>query len=155
MQRVLNYAIIDEVDSILIDEARTPLIISGPSHDASGLYMAIDQLIPSLVRQQQEDGPGDYSVDEKARPGIPLTETGQERVEQLLWQAAVLPHGQGLYDTVSISVLHHLNAALRAHVLFHRNVDYIVRDGKIVIVDEHTGRTIPGRRWSERLASGD
>ncbi|SEA68461.1 preprotein translocase subunit SecA [Thiothrix caldifontis] len=150
VQRDLYYAIVDEVDSILIDEARTPLIISGPSHDASQLYMAIDQLIPMLEKQQEENGPGDYSVDEKARQ-VYMTEVGQERAEQLLWQAGVLPEGQGLYDTVSISVLHHLNAALRAHALFQRNVDYIVRDGKIVIVDEFTGRTMPGRRWSEGL----
>ena len=150
VQRVLNYAIVDEVDSILIDEARTPLIISGPSHDASQLYISIDKLIPTLTRQQQEDGPGDYSVDEKARQ-VFLTEDGQERVEQLLIQAGILPEGQGLYDTVSISILHHLNAALRAHALYQRNVDYIVRDGKIIIVDEFTGRTMPGRRWSEGL----
>ena len=117
VQRVLNYAIVDEVDSILIDEARTPLIISGPSHDASQLYISIDKLIPTLTRQQQEDGPGDYSVDEKARQ-VFLTEDGQERVEQLLIQAGILPEGQGLYDTVSISILHHLNAALRAHALY-------------------------------------
>ncbi len=150
VQRDLYYAIVDEVDSILIDEARTPLIISGPSHDASQLYMAIDQLIPTLTKQLEEDGPGDYSVDEKARQ-VYLTEAGQERAEQLLWQAAVLPENQGLYDTISISVLHHVGAALRAHALFQRNVDYIVRDGKIVIVDEFTGRTMPGRRWSEGL----
>lgn len=150
VQRDLYYAIVDEVDSILIDEARTPLIISGPSHDASQLYMAIDQLIPNLTKQLEAEGEGDYSVDEKARQ-VYLTEAGQERAEQLLWQACVLPEGQGLYDTISISVLHHLNAALRAHALFQRNVDYIVRDGKIVIVDEFTGRTMPGRRWSEGL----
>ena len=150
VQRPLNYAIVDEVDSILIDEARTPLIISGPSHDASQLYVAIDQVIPHLVRQQEEEGAGDYSVDEKARQ-VYLTEDGQVRAEQLLWDANILPQGQGLYDTVSISILHHLNAALRAHVLFQRNVDYIVRDGKIIIVDEFTGRTMPGRRWSEGL----
>ncbi len=150
VQRDLYYAIVDEVDSILIDEARTPLIISGPSHDASQLYMAIDQLIPTLTKQLEEEGAGDYSVDEKARQ-VYLTEAGQERAEQLLWQAGVLPEGQGLYDTISISVLHHLGAALRAHALFQRNVDYIVRDGKIVIVDEFTGRTMPGRRWSEGL----
>lgn len=150
VQRDLYYAIVDEVDSILIDEARTPLIISGPSHDASQLYMAIDKLIPQLRKQLQEDGEGDYSVDEKARQ-VYLTEAGQERAEQLLWEAGVLPPDQGLYDSVSISILHHLNAALRAHALFQRNVDYIVRDGKIVIVDEFTGRTMPGRRWSEGL----
>ncbi|MEN9501066.1 MAG: preprotein translocase subunit SecA [Pseudomonadota bacterium] len=150
VQRPLNYAIVDEVDSILIDEARTPLIISGPSHDASQLYVAIDQLIPHLVRQQEEESSGDYLVDEKARQ-VYLSEAGQVRAEELLWAAGTLPQGQGLYDTVSISILHHLNAALRAHVLFQRNVDYIVRDGKIVIVDEFTGRTMPGRRWSEGL----
>ena len=150
VQRPLYYAIVDEVDSILIDEARTPLIISGPSHDASQLYTAINQIIPVLTRQQEEDGPGDYSVDEKAKQ-VYFTEAGQERTEQLLSEAGILPAGQGLYDTVSISILHHLNAALRAHALFQRNVDYIVRDGKIVIVDEFTGRTMPGRRWSEGL----
>ncbi|MDD5392290.1 MAG: preprotein translocase subunit SecA [Thiothrix sp.] len=150
VQRSLTYAIVDEVDSILIDEARTPLIISGPSHDASQLYIAIDQIIPTLTKQEEEEGPGDYSVDEKARQ-VYLTEAGQERAEQLLTEAGILPEGQGLYDTVSISVLHHVGAALRAHALFQRNVDYIVRDGKIVIVDEFTGRTMPGRRWSEGL----
>jgi preprotein translocase subunit SecA len=150
VQRSLYYAIVDEVDSILIDEARTPLIISGPSHDASQLYTAINQIIPVLTRQQEEEGPGDYSVDEKAKQ-VYLTEAGQERAEQLLSEAGILPAGQGLYDTVSISILHHLNAALRAHALFQRNVDYIVRDGKIIIVDEFTGRTMPGRRWSEGL----
>jgi preprotein translocase subunit SecA len=150
VQRPLYYAIIDEVDSILIDEARTPLIISGPSDDASDLYTAIDKLIPTLTKQLEEEGPGDYSVDEKARQ-VYLTEAGQERAEQLLMGAGILPEHQSLYDTVNISILHHLNAALRAHVLFQRNIDYIVRDGKIVIVDEHTGRTMPGRRWSEGL----
>ncbi len=150
VQRPLHYAIVDEVDSILIDEARTPLIISGPSHDASQLYTAINSIIPQLTKQLEEEGEGDYSVDEKARQ-VYLTESGQERIEQLLTDAKILPEGQGLYDTVSISVLHHLNAGLRAHVLFQRNVDYIVRDGKIVIVDEFTGRTMPGRRWSEGL----
>ena len=150
VQRPLHYAIVDEVDSILIDEARTPLIISGPSHDASQLYIAINAVIPSFVRQEGEDTAGDYWVDEKARQ-VYFSEAGQERAEQLLLEAAILPEGQGLYDTVSISILHHLNAALRAHALFQRNVDYIVRDGKIIIVDEFTGRTMPGRRWSEGL----
>ncbi|QTR50197.1 preprotein translocase subunit SecA [Candidatus Thiothrix anitrata] len=150
VQRPLHYAIVDEVDSILIDEARTPLIISGPSHDASQLYTAINSIIPQLTKQLEEEGEGDYSVDEKARQ-VYLTEAGQERVEQLLSDSGILPEGQSLYDTISISVLHHLNAGLRAHVLFQRNVDYIVRDGKIVIVDEFTGRTMPGRRWSEGL----
>ncbi|MEZ5536983.1 MAG: preprotein translocase subunit SecA [Thiolinea sp.] len=150
VQRKLSYAIVDEVDSILIDEARTPLIISGPSQDASELYIAINNVIPQLVRQQEEDGPGDYSVDEKGKQ-VYLTEEGQENAENLLQELGILTDGAGLYDSVSIAVLHHLNAGLRAHVLFQKNVDYIVRDGKIVIVDEFTGRTMPGRRWSEGL----
>ncbi|HPE59700.1 MAG TPA: preprotein translocase subunit SecA [Thiolinea sp.] len=150
VQRRLNYAVVDEVDSILIDEARTPLIISGPSQDASDLYKAINILVPRLERQQEEDGPGDFSVDEKSRQ-VYLTEAGQERAEQLLQEAGVLPPEQGLYDSASIAVLHHLNAGLRAHALFQKNVDYIVRDDKVVIVDEFTGRTMPGRRWSDGL----
>ncbi|HPQ96101.1 MAG: preprotein translocase subunit SecA [Thiothrix sp.] len=150
VQRRLNYAVVDEVDSILIDEARTPLIISGPSQDASDLYKAINGLVPGLERQQEEDGPGDFSVDEKSRQ-VYLTEAGQERAEQLLQEADVLPPDQGLYDSASIAVLHHLNAGLRAHALFQKNVDYIVRDDKVVIVDEFTGRTMPGRRWSDGL----
>ncbi|WP_020394255.1 preprotein translocase subunit SecA [Thiolinea disciformis] len=150
VQRPLSYAVVDEVDSILIDEARTPLIISGPSQDASDLYRAIDKLIPDLVRQKEETGEGDYWVDEKAKQ-VFLSEVGQERAEQLLHQTGILPEGQGLYDSSSIAMLHHLNAALRAHALFQKNVDYIVREGKIVIVDEFTGRTMPGRRWSEGL----
>ncbi|MGB1008798.1 MAG: preprotein translocase subunit SecA, partial [Thiolinea sp.] len=150
VQRPLNYAVVDEVDSILIDEARTPLIISGPSQDASELYLAINQIIPVLTRQEEEDGPGDYSVDEKGKQ-VYFTEEGQENAEKLLQDAEILEEGQGLYDSASIAVLHHLNAGLRAHVLFQKNVDYIVRDNKIVIVDEFTGRTMPGRRWSEGL----
>ncbi|PIE00519.1 MAG: preprotein translocase subunit SecA [Thiothrix nivea] len=150
VQRKLSYAIVDEVDSILIDEARTPLIISGPSQDASGLYMAINNVIPQLVRQEEEDGPGDYSVDEKGKQ-VYLTEDGQENAEKMLQELGILTDGAGLYDSASIAVLHHLNAGLRAHALFQKNVDYIVRDGKIVIVDEFTGRTMPGRRWSEGL----
>ncbi len=150
VQRVLSYAIIDEVDSILIDEARTPLIISGPSQDASDLYRAINDFIPQLVRQAEEEGEGDYWVDEKAKQ-VFLSENGQERAERLLAESGILPEGQGLYDSSSIALLHHLNAGLRAHALFKLNVDYIVRDNKIVIVDEFTGRTMPGRRWSEGL----
>ncbi|PID49601.1 MAG: preprotein translocase subunit SecA [Proteobacteria bacterium] len=151
VQRPLSYAIVDEVDSILIDEARTPLIISGPSQDASDLYHALNDLIPKLVRQAEEDSEeGDFWVDEKAKQ-VFLSENGQERAEQLLREAGILPADQGLYDSASISILHHLNAALRAHALFQKNVDYIVRDNKIVIVDEFTGRTMPGRRWSEGL----
>ena len=150
VQRELSYAVIDEVDSILIDEARTPLIISGPSQDASDLYRAINALVPVLSRQEAEDSAGDYWVDEKAKQ-VFLSEVGQERVEQLLIERGVLPEGQGLYDSASIAILHHLNAGLRAHTLYHKNVEYIVRDGKIIIVDEFTGRTMPGRRWSEGL----
>lgn len=153
VQRSLSYAIVDEVDSILIDEARTPLIISGPSQDASELYKALNQLVPDLKRKEtpeDEEGEGDYVVDEKAKQ-VFLTEDGQEKAEQLLQSGGLLPDGQTLYDSASIAILHHLNAALRAHALFQRNVDYIVRDGKIVIVDEFTGRTMPGRRWSDGL----
>lgn len=150
VQRELSYAVVDEVDSILIDEARTPLIISGPSQNASELYMAINNVIPQLVRQEEEEGPGDYSVDEKGKQ-VYMTEDGQENAEKLLQELGILTEGAGLYDSASIAVLHHLNAGLRAHVLFQKNVDYIVRDGKIVIVDEFTGRTMPGRRWSEGL----
>ena len=149
-QRDLAYAVVDEVDSILIDEARTPLIISGPSGDDSGLYQRIDTLIRDLVRQEDEDSPGDFSVDEKLKQ-VYLSEEGQERAEHLLHEAGMLPEGQGLYDTASIVLLHHLNAALRAHALFHRDVDYLVRDDQIFIVDEFTGRIMHGRRWSEGL----
>ena len=150
VQRELAFAIVDEVDSILIDEARTPLIISGPTDETSELYVRVNRVIPSLDRQVEEDGPGDYSVDEKARQ-VHLTEDGHEKVEAVLAEAGILPEGQSLYDPTNIVLVHHLNAALRAHALFHRNVEYIVRDGQIVIVDEFTGRTMPGRRWSEGL----
>ena len=150
VQRELAFAIVDEVDSILIDEARTPLIISGPTDETSELYVRVNRVIPSLERQVEEDGPGDYSVDEKARQ-VHLTEDGHEKVEAVLAEAGILPEGQSLYDPTNIVLVHHLNAALRAHALFNRNVEYIVRDGQIVIVDEFTGRTMPGRRWSEGL----
>jgi len=152
VQRKLNYAIIDEVDSILIDEARTPLIISGPSSESAPLYTAIDKVVPKLVPQAKDDeeGPGDYSVDEKSKQ-VFLTDAGNERAEELLREAGILKEDEGLFDSGSISVLHHLNAGLRAHTLFQLNVDYIISDGEIVIVDEFTGRTMPGRRWSEGL----
>ena len=150
VQRVLAYAIVDEVDSILIDEARTPLIISGPTDDHGDLYVKINTLIPSLTRQQEEDGPGDFAVDEKARQ-VHLTEEGHEHVENLLSQVGLLKTGDSLYAAGNISLVHHVNAALRAHVLFQRDVDYVVNDGQVVIVDEFTGRTMPGRRWSEGL----
>ena len=150
VQRELHYAVVDEVDSILIDEARTPLIISGPTDDNSALYTQINALIPKLVKQQEEEGPGDYSVDEKNKQ-IHLTEDGHARVEELLTEAGLLREGESLYDAANLTLMHHLNAALRANALYHRDVDYIVKDGEIVIVDEFTGRTMPGRRWSEGL----
>ncbi|MCF7988989.1 MAG: preprotein translocase subunit SecA [Thiohalocapsa sp.] len=157
-QRDPFYAIVDEVDSILIDEARTPLIISGPSEGNTDLYKTIDRVIPALTRQQpitneegQPDfGPGDFSVDEKARQ-VYLSEEGHEKVEQMLTEIGVLAEGESLYDAGNIVLMHHVYAALRAHALFQKNVDYIVREGQIIIVDEFTGRTMPGRRWSEGL----
>ena len=150
VQRELNAAVVDEVDSILIDEARTPLIISGPTDDNSDLYLVIKDLVPRLVKQEEEDGPGDYSVDEKQRQ-IHLTEEGHQRVEELLEKAGLLQPGQSLYDAANLTLMHHLNAALRALALYHKDVEYIVKDGQVVIVDEFTGRTMPGRRWSEGL----
>jgi preprotein translocase subunit SecA len=150
VQCELNYAIVDEVDCILIDEARTPLIISGSVDDRSDLYISINELIPKLKRQEVEDGPGDYSVDEKSKQAY-LTEEGNIRIEELLHDNSIIDKEQGLYEPVNISVLHHLNAALRAHSLFHHDIDYIIKDNQVVIVDEFTGRTMPGRRWSEGL----
>ncbi|NAW69586.1 preprotein translocase subunit SecA [Vibrio sp. V27_P1S3P104] len=156
VQRERFFAVVDEVDSILIDEARTPLIISGPAEDSSELYTRINTLIPNLKRQDKEDseeyrGDGHYTVDEKSKQ-VYLTETGQEYVEELLVNNGMMQEGDTLYSPTNISLLHHVNAALRAHVLFEKNVDYIVTDeGEVVIVDEHTGRTMPGRRWSDGL----
>lgn len=150
VQRELYYAIIDEVDSILIDEARTPLIISGPSDDSSDLYIKINKLIPSLVRQKEENGPGDYFLDEKVKQAY-LTESGQEHVEKLLIENRIITEEESLYDITNIKLMHYINAALRAHTLFHKDVDYIVRDNEVIIVDEHTGRTMEGRRWSDGL----
>ena len=150
VQGALRYAIVDEVDSILIDEARTPLIISGPTDENSELYIQVNRLIPRLMRQEIEDGPGDFTVDEKTRQAF-LTEAGHQRVEQLLAEAGLLKAGESLYDAGNIVLMHHVNAALRAHVLHTRDVEYIVKDGEVVIVDEFTGRTMPGRRWSEGL----
>src|SRR3972149_6871521 len=150
VQQILNYAIVDEVDSILIDEARTPLIISGAVDDRSDLYIRINEIIPRLKRQQVENGPGDYTIDEKSKQAY-LTEEGNETVENLLRDTNIINTTQSLYDPVNISVLHHLNAALRAHAQFHRDVEYIIKDNQVVIVDEFTGRTMPGRRWSEGL----
>ncbi|NAX42000.1 MULTISPECIES: preprotein translocase subunit SecA [unclassified Vibrio] len=156
VQRERFFAVVDEVDSILIDEARTPLIISGPAEDSSELYIRINTLIPLLQKQDKEDseeyrGDGHYTVDEKSKQ-VHLTETGQEFVEELMVKNGLMEEGDTLYSPTNISLLHHVNAALRAHVLFEKNVDYIVtEEGEVVIVDEHTGRTMPGRRWSEGL----
>ncbi|WP_120513372.1 preprotein translocase subunit SecA [Photobacterium salinisoli] len=155
VQRERFFAVVDEVDSILIDEARTPLIISGPAEDSSELYTQINTLIPELVKEDKEDseeyrGEGHYTVDEKSKQ-VHLTENGQEFVEELLKQRELMQEDDTLYSPANISLLHHVNAALRAHVLFERDVDYIVKDNEVIIVDEHTGRTMPGRRWSEGL----
>ena len=150
VQRSLNYAIVDEVDSILIDEARTPLIISGQADDSVELYTRINQLSPQLVRQQEEKGEGDYWVDEKAHQVL-LSEAGHEKAEQLLADAGLLPPGTSLYDAANITLVHHLYASLRAYSLFHRDQHYVVKDGEIVIVDEFTGRMMTGRRWSDGL----
>jgi preprotein translocase subunit SecA len=150
MQGPRNFAIVDEVDSILIDEARTPLIISGPVDERSDLYTKINALIPYLKPQETEDGPGDYTLEEKHKQ-VFLTEEGHERVENLLVKNGLLGEGESLYDAANLNLMHHLNAAMRAHLLFQKDVDYIVQDGQIVIVDEFTGRTMPGRRWSEGL----
>src|SRR3954463_7882984 len=145
VQRGHNYGIVDEVDSILIDEARTPLIISGPIDDRSDLYIAVDQLIPRLVKS-------DYDLDEKQRT-VSLTESGNERMEELLREAGLLKEGD-LYDAHNATLVHHINQAMRAHTLFQRDKDYIVRNGEVVIIDEFTGRMMPGRRYSEGLHQG-
>ncbi len=159
VQRPLNFAVIDEVDSILIDEARTPLIISGAAENSSELYKRMNQLVLKLKRQidNGEDGdrrvisePGDFTVDEKSRQ-VELTEDGHQRVEDLLIQAGLLQPDQNLYAANNLALLHHVNSALRAHALFHLDVEYIVQEGQVVLIDEHTGRTMPGRRLSEGL----
>jgi len=155
VQRKLHYALVDEVDSILIDEARTPLIISGPAEDSSEMYTRVDKLIPKLIRQEKEDsdtfqGEGHFSVDEKARQ-VHLTERGLVLIEEMLVEAGIMEEGESLYSPTNIMLMHHVTAALRAHVLFTRDVDYIVKDGEVIIVDEHTGRTMQGRRWSDGL----
>ena len=152
------FAVVDEVDSILIDEARTPLIISGPAEDNAERYRQVNDIPPQLTRQdpivndegKPDFGPGDYSVDEKARQ-VFLSDAGHEKVEQMLVAKGLLNEGESLYDASNIALMHHVMAAMRAHVLFERNVDYIVREGQIIIVDEFTGRTMPGRRWSDGL----
>lgn len=150
VQRPLNYAIVDEVDSILIDEARTPLIISGASEDSTELYIAVNKFIPKLVKQADKDAPGDYSVDEKNKQAY-LSEEGHQHIEDLFVKAGLLNENESLYDANNIMLMHHVNAAIRAHAIYHRDIDYIVQNGEVVIVDEHTGRTMPGRRWSDGL----
>ena len=150
VQRKLSFAIVDEVDSILIDEARTPLIISGPAEESTELYIKVNTLIPRLTRQKEENGPGDYAVDEKTKQAT-LTEDGHQKVEDLMAETGLLREGESLYDATNIRLMHHLNAALRAHALYKRDVEYIVRQGEVIIVDEFTGRTMPGRRWSDGL----
>ena len=158
VQRALNFAIVDEVDSILIDEARTPLIISGPADDYSGIYQAINQMIPHFTEQKESgtgkeivvDVAGDYTVDEKHKQ-VFLTDDGHSKAEELLINAGALPQGSSLYDASNILLMQHINSALRAHVLFHKNDHYIIEGDEVVIVDEFTGRTMPGRRWSEGL----
>lgn len=154
VQRPLNFAIVDEVDSILIDEARTPLIISGPVEDNTAIYQTIDKLIPKLDKQPEVEGDeqpsGHYTFDESQR-AIELTEEGHLYVEELLVEAKLLQAGDSLYAASNLTLLHHIYAGLRAHVVFQKNVDYIVQNGQVVIVDEHTGRTMPGRRWSEGI----
>ncbi|AJJ09830.1 preprotein translocase, SecA subunit [Yersinia rohdei] len=155
VQRKLHYALVDEVDSILIDEARTPLIISGPAEDSSEMYIRVNKLIPKLIRQEKEDsdtfqGEGHFSVDEKSRQ-VHLTERGLILIEEMLVEAGIMEEGESLYSPTNIMLMHHVTAALRAHVLFTRDVDYIVKDGEVIIVDEHTGRTMQGRRWSDGL----
>ncbi|TVS10255.1 MAG: preprotein translocase subunit SecA [Wenzhouxiangella sp.] len=150
VQRGQSFAIVDEVDSILIDEARTPLIISGPADEGPELYVKINRIVPYLERQQEEDGPGDFSVDEKAKQ-VYLTEDGMAKVERLMSEAGLIEADDSLYQANNLSLMHTLNASLRAHHLFQKDVDYIIRDGEVVIVDEFTGRTLAGRRWSEGL----
>ncbi|MDR2678821.1 MAG: preprotein translocase subunit SecA [Zoogloeaceae bacterium] len=150
VQRGLNYAIVDEVDSILIDEARTPLIISGQADDRTDLYIRMDKVVPLLHRAETEDAPGDYWVDEKSHQ-VHMTEEGHEHAEEILVNLGLLSDGRSLYEASNITLMHHLNAALRAHSLFHKDQHYVVQDGEIVIIDEFTGRQMIGRRWSDGL----
>jgi preprotein translocase subunit SecA len=150
VMRGLNFAIVDEVDSILIDEARTPLIISGQAEDSTAMYQRINLLIPHLTKQETEDGPGDFWVDLKQH-SVTLSEQGHERAEELLAQNGLLPLGASLYDPANIMLMHHVYAAVRAHALYHRDQHYVVQNNEVVIVDEFTGRMMTGRRWSEGL----
>ena len=150
MQRGLNFAVVDEVDSILIDEARTPLIISGQADDNVSLYQIMNQVPPQLFRQESEEGEGDYWVDEKNHSVI-LSEAGHEHAEAVLVRMGLLEEGDSLYSVSNIALMHHLMASLRAHSLFHKDQHYVIQDGEIVIVDEFTGRLMSGRRWSDGL----
>ena len=149
-QRGLYFAIVDEVDSILIDEARTPLIISGPADDNTDLYLRINEIPPLLTRQQEEKGEGDYWVDEKAHQ-VYISESGHVKLEKILAERGLVGPGESLYSPKNIILMHHLMASLKAHTLFKRDQQYVVQDGEIVIVDEFTGRLMPGRRWSEGI----
>lgn len=150
VQRDLHYAIVDEVDCILVDEARTPLIISGPAEESSELYIRINQIIPKLVKQEVDNGPGDFKIDEKTKQAY-LTEEGHAKIEKLFLEAGLINPGESLYDINNIILMHHVNAALRANAIYKVDVDYVVKDGEVTIVDEHTGRLMSGRRWSEGL----
>ena len=150
VERALVYAIVDEVDSILIDEARTPLIISGQAEDTTERYLQINGIAPKLVRQKEEEGAGDYWVDEKAHQ-VTLSEDGHAHAEEMMTEAGLLTEGSSLYDAHNITLMHHLNAALRARTLFHKDQHYVVQNGEVIIVDEFTGRLMPGRRWSDGL----
>jgi len=150
VQRDLNFAIIDEVDSILIDEARTPLIISGQAEDSADVYLAINAVPSRLEKQVEETGPGDYWVDEKQH-SVLISESGHEKIEAVLVELGLLPEGSSLYDASNIRLMHHVNAALRAHAVYHRDQHYVVQNNEVVIVDEFTGRLMSGRRWSEGL----
>ncbi|WP_416884952.1 preprotein translocase subunit SecA, partial [Marinospirillum sp.] len=150
VQRNLYFAVVDEVDSILIDEARTPLIISGAAEDSSALYIKINQLVPQLQPWNEEQEEGHFIVDEKQR-SIELTEAGHQLVEELMAKDGLIQEGESLYAPANLNLLHHVHSGLRAHHMFHKDVDYIIAEGQVVIVDEHTGRTMPGRRWGEGL----
>lgn len=150
VQRGLQFAVVDEVDSILIDEARTPLIISGIMEDSSEAYVRLCKIVPHLTKRQEEEGPGDYTLDEKARQAF-LTDAGHERLEALLTEAGMVEAGESLYSPKNLNLMHYFNAVLRAHTLYHKDVDYIIKDGEIVIIDSHTGRAMVGRRWSDGL----
>ena len=150
VQRSLSYAVVDEVDSILIDEARTPLVISGQSEDNIGLYSKIDKVIPQLERQDKEEAKGDFWVDEKSSQVI-LSDVGHENTEKILVKLGILKKGSNLYDPSNISLIHHVNSALKAHYIFIKDKEYVVKDNAITIIDEFTGRMMPGRRWSDGL----